>query len=155
MRDYKKHENNVKEIFQSFITEGNRYNGDFIRRKLNEAFNTSNDTFYDSEVVSKVKVGDIFVLKSSFKSRPFVVCKIEKDLCKVVSLTTSDSHMNSGIEAHSRFFSNPNKSYYSYELNLVPSSIVQKYFIGTMDNITEVRKAYKEVLKYYSKNIKL
>lgn len=155
MRDYKKHENKVKDIFNGFIYETQRYQGDYVRRKLNEAFNTSHEEFYESEVVSKVKVGDVFILKSNFKPRPFVVCKIERDVCKVIALTSSDGHMNSGIEANSRFFRNEGKSYYSYGLSVVTLDMVQKYFIGTIDTITEVRKAYREILKYYSKNIKL
>lgn len=154
MRTYKKHEQQVKDAFNSFYKEGSS-SAEYAKKKLNEAFNISNETLYESEIVSKVKVGDIFVMKDVFKNRPAVVCKIDRDVCKVICLTTSEGYMNTGIKANSRFFYNDNQSYYGYNLTLVPASTVAKFFIGCINTPKEVRDAYKHVVEYYAKNLKL
>lgn len=79
--------------------------------------------------------------------------KVGKEFSKVISLTSTENVHNTGIKCSSRFLEE--ESFYAYSLDVVPNDFVRSNFIGTVDKVSEVREASKEVIKYYSEGIKI
>ena len=93
----------------------------------------------------RLKKGDVYVSYVGAKKRPVVICKVIGDIVIGVPLSTTENELNL-MKSKSRFFGD---GYFSKQFVTSTYEFAMENFTGVYDNEKLLRKAIKELKKFY------